>query len=391
MYDYKKTVETLINKGIAEGEIIGANVLLIKDGEEKLFASYGKACKETGEDMKRDTIFRMFSMTKPVTAVAAMILFERGLIDLRDAVSKYLPAYKDQIVWTKDGLVPAVRDITIQDCLNMTTGVTYPSMDHEPGRQMGVLFQELIRRRVDGEVVDTLEYMDRIAKIPLVFQPGDHWLYGLSADILGAVIQVVSGKTYGQFLKDEIFDPLGMVDTGFYVPAEKLHRFAAAYEWDEEKQMLKRREGSYLGEYYEEDVAFESGGAGLVSTIDDYAKFACMLMQKGKLGDVRILGEKTVEFMTENRLDEIQMKDYNWDSTIGYGYSCLMRILQDKGIAGSNGSVGEFGWDGWTGNYVTMNPADNMVLLFFIQRCGYGFGALTRKVRAVTYGALQDL
>ena len=391
MYNYKKTMETLINKGIAEGEIIGANVLLIKDGEEKLFASYGKACKETGENMKRDTIFRMFSMTKPVTAVATMILFERGLIDLRDAVSKYLPAYKDQMVWTKDGLVPAVRDITIQDCLNMTTGVTYPSMDHEPGRQMGVLFQELIRRRVDGEVVDTLEYMDRIAKIPLVFQPGDHWLYGLSADILGAVIQVVSGKTYGQFLKDEIFDPLGMVDTGFYVPADKQDRFAAAYEWDEEKQMLKRREGSYLGEYYEEDVAFESGGAGLVSTIDDYAKFACMLMQKGKLGDVRILGEKTVEFMTENKLDEIQMKDYNWDSTIGYGYSCLMRILQDKGIAGSNGSVGEFGWDGWTGNYVTMNPADNMVLLFFIQRCGYGFGALTRKVRAVTYGALQDL
>ena len=391
MFDYKKTVDALINKGIAEGEIVGANVLLIKDGEEKLFASYGKACKETGEDMKRDTIFRMFSMTKPVTAVATMILFERGLIDLRDPVSKYLPAYKDQMVWTKDGLVPAVRDITIQDCLNMTTGVTYPSMDHEPGRQMGVLFQELIRRRVDGEAVDTLEYMDRIAKIPLVFQPGAHWLYGLSADILGAVIQVVSGKTYGQFLKDEIFEPLGMVDTGFYVPAEKQDRFAAAYEWDEEKQVLKRREGSYLGEYYEEDVAFESGGAGLVSTIDDYAKFACMLMQKGKLGDVRILGEKTVEFMTENKLDEIQMKDYNWDSTIGYGYSCLMRILQNKGLAGSNGSVGEFGWDGWTGNYVTMNPTDNMVLLFFIQRCGYGFGNLTRKVRAVTYGALQDL
>ena len=125
--------------------------------------------------------------------------------------------------------------------------------------------------------------------------------------------------------------------------------------------------------------------------IDDYAKFARMLMQKGRLGDVRILGEKTVEYMCVNKLNETQLKDYIWDSTIGYGYGCLMRILRDKGLAGSNGTVGEFGWDGWTGNYVTMNPVEDMVLLFFIQRCGYGFGALTRKVRAVTYGALQDL
>ena len=391
MIDYKKNMDDLINKAIEEGQIAGANVLLIKDGEEKLFASYGEASMEDAKPMKRDTIFRMFSMSKPVTAAATMILFERGLIDLRDAVSKYLPAYRNQMVWTADGLVPVERDITIQDCLNMTTGIPYPSMDHEPGRQMDVLFKELIQRRIDGEVVDTLEYINRIAKIPLVFQPGAHWMYGLSADILGAVIEVVSGKTYGQFLKDEIFDPLGMVDTGFYVPAEKMDRFASAYDWDENQQMLKLHVGSHLGEYYEADVAFESGGAGLVSTIDDYSKFACMMMQKGKLGDVRILGKKTVEFMAENKLNDIQMKDYIWDSTIGYGYSCLMRILQDKGVAGSNGTVGEFGWDGWTGNYVTMNPIDNMVLLFFIQRCGYGFGALTRKVRAVTYGALQDL
>ena len=333
----------------------------------------------------------MFSMTKPVTAVATMILFERGLIDVRDAVSKYLPAYEKQMVWTEEGLVPANRPVTIEDCLNMTNGITYPSMDHEPGRRMDELFKELIQRRENGEVVDTLEYSNRIAQVPLVFQPGEHWLYGLSADILAAVIEVVTGKKYGEFLKDEIFEPLGMKDTGFFVPESKSERFATAYEWDENEKRLKPLLRSHLGEYYKEDVAYESGGAGLVSTIDDYAKFARMLMQKGRLGDVRILGEKTVEYMCVNKLNETQLKDYIWDSTIGYGYGCLMRILRDKGLAGSNGTVGEFGWDGWTGNYVTMNPEEDMVLLFFIQRCGYGFGALTRKVRAVTYGALQDL
>ena len=138
-------------------------------------------------------------------------------------------------------------------------------------------------------------------------------------------------------------------------------------------------------------MAFESGGAGLVSTIDDYAKFAQMLLNGGKLGDARILGKKTVEFMTQNHLAECQMADYNWDSVRGYGYGCLMRCLENLGAAGTNGSVGEFGWDGWTGNYVTINPKENMILLFFIQRCGYGFGELTRKIRAVTYGALEDL
>ena len=154
MFDYKKTMDGIISKAVSEGEIAGANVLLIKDGEEKFFASYGKSCMESGKDMKRDTIFRMFSMTKPVTAVAIMILFERGLIDVRDAVSKYLPAYEKQMVWTEEGLVPANRPVTIEDCLNMTNGITYPSMDHEPGRRMDELFKELIQRRENGEVVD---------------------------------------------------------------------------------------------------------------------------------------------------------------------------------------------------------------------------------------------
>ncbi len=390
MFNYKERVDKLINDEIAAGQIAGANLMVIKDGEEKFFSSYGQMDMENGKEMKRDTIFRMFSMSKPVTAAAVMILEERGEIDLRDEVSKYLPEYHNQKVWTEDGLVDAERDITIWDCLNMTTGIPYPHPWSEVGIQMEELFKELIQARIDGNSPDTREYVRRIAQIPLEFQPGKKWMYGLSADILGAVVEVVSGKKYGQFLQEEIFGPLGMVDTGFFVPREKKERFATLYDYKEELGRLVPFKESHLGEYYDADVQFESGGAGLVSTIDDYSKFAQMMVNKGIYNGVRILGEKTVEFMTQNRLADDQREDYCWDSTKGYGYGCLMRILEDQGAAGTIGDIGEYGWDGWTGNYVTMNPKENMVFLYYIQKCGAGFTNLTRKLRDVTYANMQN-
>lgn len=388
MFHYKERVDKLINAEIAAGEIAGANLLVIQNGEEKFFSSYGQMDMEKGKPMQRDTIFRMFSMSKPVTAAAVMLLEERGELDLRDTVSKYLPEYHAQKVWTEDGLADTVRDITIWDCLNMTTGIPYPHPWSEVGRRMDTLFKELIQKRIDGASPDTREYVRRIAEVPLEFQPGKKWMYGLSADILGAVVEVISGKKYGQFLQEEIFAPLGMKDTGFFVPEEKKERFAQIYYMDEETHTLKVFAESHLGEYYNEDVQFESGGAGLVSTIDDYSRFAQMLVNKGIYNGVRILGKKTVEFMTQNRLAEEQREDFCWDSTLGYGYGCLMRILEDQGKAGTIGDVGEFGWDGWTGNYVTMNPKENMVFLYYIQKCGAGFTGLTRKLRDVAYAAM---
>ena len=387
---YSSKIDKLINRYIDAGEIAGASLLLIKDGEEKYAKVYGEADKENHIPVRRDTIFHLYSMSKPVTATAVMLLFERGELDVWDAVSKYLPCFKNQTVWTEEGEVPVRRDITIWDCLNMTSGIPYPCDYLESGRRMGEVFTDLIRRREAGEWVDTMEWMEQVAKVPLVFQPGEKWMYGFSADVLGAVVEAVSGKKFGQFLKDEIFEPLGMKDTSFFVPEEKWDRFAVSYETWSCGELIPFTK-SHLGEYYKPDVAFESGGAGMVSTIEDYAKFAQMLLDKGKLGDVRILGEKTVEFMAQNHLTQEQKVDYVWDSTRGYGYGCLMRHLEDKSAAATNGSLGEFGWDGWTGNYVTINPADNMVLLFFIQRCGYGFGDMNRRVRAVTYGALEEL
>lgn len=390
MYNYKETMDRLIEREVAEGRVKGASALVFHRDKEIYYNAFGFADGEKGIPMKRDTIIRLFSMTKPVTAAAAMILMERGELDLWDPVSEYLPAFKQPEVWDEDKQceIPAGRELMVWDLLNMTSGITYPDPAHEPGRQMGEVLQKLISRREQGETVDTLEYARQIATVPLCFQPGERWMYGYSADILGAVIEAVSGKRFGRFLKDELFDPLGMADTGFFVPEEKRGRFAQYYDWTSQGG-LKVHTGSHLGEYYGEDVAFESGGAGLVSTLDDYSRFASMLVHKGTYEGRRILGRKTVEFMAQNHLNPVQRESLVWDSVKGFGYGCLMRVLMDRDIAAYNGSLGEFGWDGWTGNYVAMDFSEELVFLYFIQRCGAGATPAVRKLKTVTYGALE--
>ncbi len=388
MYNMQERIATLINQEIEKGEIAGANIMVLHKGKEIFFDCYGYADKENKFPVKRDTIFRLFSMSKPITAVATMILVERGEIDVRDAVSKYIPAFAGQKVWCDGKEVPAERDITVWDCLNMTTGIPYPDLSFESGRQMDELFKELIARRESGEVVTTMDYVNRIAQIPLAFQPGERWMYGLSADILGAVIEAVSGKKYSKFLQDEIFLPLGMKDTGFYVPADKEWRFAKNYDMVNGELVPFTR--SHLGEYYKQDVAFESGGAGMVSTIEDYSHFTQMLVNGGTYNGVRILGRKTIAYMAQNHLRPEQMGALNWDSNLGCGYGCLMRVLINQSAAGTNGSLGEFGWDGWTGNYMTVDPSEELTILYFIQRCGAGFTPAMRKLRSVIYGSINE-
>lgn len=390
MTDYQKTMGEIVENGIAQGHIIGANVLMIKDDKEVYFKSHGYADKENGVPMKRDAIFRLYSMTKPVTAAATMILAERGKIDLWDPVSKYIPEFADCKVMEEDGrLVPPKRPVKIWDLLTMTSGLTYPDMGCDPGRQMDALFKELKEKLAQGIHTDTLEYCRRIAQVPLCFHPGEKWRYGLSADILGGIIEVVSGETFGNFLQKEIFEPLGMKDTGFVVPKEKRDRLAACYQWSNEEGRLIPYTDNHLGlEGYGEDVVYESGGAGLVSTVDDYAKFARMMMHYGTLDGVRILGRKTVELMTSSHLTREQAKDFNWDSLWGYDYGFLTRVLRNPGEAGCNASVGEYGWDGWTGNYITMDPSENMAFLYFIQKTDAGTTEEVRKLRMTVYASL---
>ena len=226
-------------------------------------------------------------------------------------------------------------ECTIADLLNMTSGLVYPDGEFAAGREMGGLFYEVMQNNAAGKRIGTVEFVNRIAKMPLEFHPGEGWRYGTSADALGAVIEVVSGKRLGSFFRQEIFEPLGMKDTGFTITDEQRARLAVNYDWDSVHNTLIPYTEAFLALCdYEETTAFESGGAGLVATIDDYARFAMMLANGGTLGNVRILGRKTVEYMTKGQLAKEQLAAIPPDvrrSLIqtGYTYGNLMRILEE--------------------------------------------------------------
>ncbi len=387
MYNYRETMDRIIRQEVEQGRVMGASALVLKEGQEFYYNAFGMADGERKIPMARDTIIRLYSMSKPITAAAVMVLAERGEVDLWDPVSRYLPCFAGQKVWSDTlGEIPAERENTLYDLLNMTSGITYPDDGTVPGRRMGQVVSGLIARSRQGERVDTQEYLRHIAGVPLCFQPGESWHYGFSADVLGGVVEAVSGKSFGAFLKEELFAPLEMEDTGFFVPEEKKGRFAQIYELSGEG--LRPISGGHLGEYFGEDVAFESGGAGLVSTLDDYCHFASMLLDGGTYRGRRILGRKTVDFMRRNHLNPQQKQTLNLDSTKGYGYGCMMRVLEDVGRAGLNASPGEFGWDGWTGNYVAIDPVEKVIFLYFVQRPCDNMLAITRRLRMALYGAL---
>lgn len=419
-------MDRLICSEIARDNLAGANLLLLKDGRTLHRASYGMADKEKQIPMTDDTIFRIFSMTKPVICAAAMLLMERGILDLSDPVAHYLPDFHGQQVFLPGSTqtVPASRPVRLSDLLNMTSGLAYPDDCTSAGKAVAALFDEMTAAQDAGVSFSTVQLANRLGQIPLAFQPGAHWMYGTSADVLGAVIEVASGMRLSRFLKQELFDPLDMKDTDFYVPDEKKNRFAELYRCSEmpdegevplktnavnaiqtpakggvvdtlssfsvyqsDKRMhIAPQPGKNLGmEGYDHAPAFESGGAGLVSTIEDYAHFTTMLLQGGVWQDRRILGKNTVSFLCSPQLSDAYAPDLNWDSLRGYRYGNLMRHLADPAAGGTNADVGEFGWDGWCGTYFTISPKSNFIMLYFIQRCDAGCNEITRRLRHIAY------
>ncbi len=377
-------IDKLVNDAVSAGEIAGASIRAIHNGRTICSLTYGYADKEKGIKMSEDTIFRLFSMTKPITAAAVMILLEKGLVRYTDPVKKFIPAFSEPVVEDKNGTRPAERDITIRDLLSMTSGLTYPE-ETPAGRKMGALFYEIKERNFGSSPLTTMEIAERAGKLPLCFSPGESWMYGTSADIAGAVVEAVSGKSFGSFLKDEIFEPLDMYDTGFYIPEEKYSRLAQIYLPTENG--LVPFTDFHLGlTDYRKPPAFESGGAGLVSTAEDYGKFALMLAGGGD-----ILGKNTVSLMTKNMLNAKQKEAaHNWDSIKGHGYGCFMRISEDPTVNGNISPAGEFGWDGWTGNYFSVDPVNNFIFLYFIQNCGAGSTELMYRVKNIVYSGLEN-
>lgn len=380
--------DKLIQSRVDAGELHGGHLRVIRSGKVEHEKLFGARDLQSGAPMAGNGLYRIYSASKPITATAAMILWERGALDLFEPVSKYLKGFKDQKVYQNGKLVPVEREVTLYDLLNMTSGLVYPDQD-DAGQAMAKVFDEGIERALRGEGWSTTEFMDRVGQCPLAFQPGALWRYGTSADVMGAVIEVASGMKFGEFLRREIFTPLGMADTDFYVPAEKRDRIVTMMQNDivDGKPALTPYLGHNLcildGQSY---PAFESGGAGLFSTVDDYERFCRMLLGGGTLDGKRILGQKTVEFMRLDQLTPAQAVTYNWEQLLGYGYGCFMRSLQSRQGARCNGSLGEFGWDGWAGAYAAICPGDDAIVLFFMQQVNWdGLMSFRRRMLASIY------
>ena len=380
-----RLIQNTLNRFVNSGEIAGCSVRILRNDEVHYEAQFGYANIENKVRMAEDTIFPIASMSKVITVAGIMQLYEQGLFKMWDPVSEYLPGFKNpKIALEKpDGsyeIVDAKGEVTLRQLFTMTSGVPYGWGDTAAGR---------IRQEKEKEYMEqglpmpgTVECVNMVGQLPLAFEPGERWMYGFSIDVLGAVIEVLSGKTLGEYLKENIFDPLGMKDTGFFVPAEKQDRIATLYQIHENMQPAERN-------YPTEKPLFESGGGGLFCTVADYSRFAQMLLHGGTLDGIRILGRKTVDLISTDHLTPEQRKGDNWDTQRGYGYGLGVRVMTNPELAGINGSVGEWGWDGAFGNWFCVDPKENLTCVYLTTNLPGDHYRFVPKLMASMYASLD--
>ena len=391
-------IQNVLDEYVAKQAVAGANVLIYKDNKEIGYWQSGFSDLAAKKTYSRDTICRMYSMSKTITSAAAWKLIEQGKLDLVQPLKDIIPQFANVKVAYETGKVgnpvPSQRPILIQDLLNMTSGYGYGAWwegstygEHKTSE----LIDELNADVSGKNEITTQEFAQRIAKIPLNFEPGTDYNYGYSADILGAVIEKVAGKKFSEFLKENIFDSLNMEDTAFYVPAEKQPRLSKIYRALPDEK-LEEFTGCNLGIGYKMDrlPAFESGGAGLCSTADDFMKFGLMLMNKGAYDNGKVLESATVDFMSSAVLrEDVQKKfDIKMEHLIGYTYCNLLRIATDPAKCKMITTKGEFGWDGWLGPYLSVDIPNQLVVVMTMQKVDAGTWDLTRRVKNIIYSSL---
>ena len=350
---------------------VPGNALLIRQGDEEIFRHFAG-------DAHEDTLFRIYSMTKVLTVTAALQLFEQGLFAMDDPLFLYLPEYKDIRVWDEAAhqAVPARNVIRVRDLFCMSAGLTYGGSGSETARQIEAIRQELLKQ-YPGEAYTTQQFIRRLPEAPLLFEPGTHWCYSLCHDVLAALVEVLSGQVFGDYLREHIFAPLGMEHTFFRCPAALRGCMAThpARAGEDDKYGPKAR--------------YESGGGGLLSTADDYMKFASTLTAGGTNAEgVRILGRKTIDLMRLDQLNPTQKLDFNWPYIKGYSYGLGVRTLIDPAKAGIPGSVGEFGWCGVLGTWVLMDPAEQLTVVYMHQRTPNLEEYVQPHLRAMIYATL---
>ncbi len=380
-------ITDILASAVENRECAGVSVLVRRHGEEMLYTQAGMADIQSRRFVQRDSIFRLYSQTKPITAAATMLLAERGLIDLMDGADKFLPGFRDPKVIDGEGnITKAWRAPWIMELLGMTSGMVYPDVD-PAGRCAATVFDEANEKLRQGGGIPTLELANRLGEQPMAFHPGTHWRYGTGADVLGAIIEAVTGKRFGEFLQEELLGPLEMEDTGFFVPEEKRERLVTAYRRTPEG-LTPWTDVHLACGVYDRAPAFESGGAGLVSTLEDYSHFADMLLAGGMYRGRRILSPKTVEFLTKPQLTDVQRRDL-WDSLGGYSYGKLMRVCVEPEQVAGFAMAGEYGWDGWLGSYFANFPDQGMTILSMQNTTDMGTSTVVRKVRNAILAAIS--
>ncbi len=375
---------------VAKGHFSGAIGLIARRGKIGYFKTWGDADKDAGTKMSKGAIFRMYSMTKAVTGVAAMILYEHGHFSLTDPISNYLPEFKNMHVAVdetdpKTGrriayTVPAER-IMVRDLFMHTAGLSYPGPKAPDG--------EAYFAKTGVSDATTLEEMvKRIAKAPLVQQPGTTWQYGYSTDVLARYVEAVSGVPIDEFFRENIFRPLGMGDTGYYVPKDKWDRFTVLYSLDKGKKTVHRSTAAAQDSYKQPTTKF-GGGSGLVSATMDYARFCQMLANDGELNGVRILSRKSVELMRADHmpLDMPRVARTLWP---GWGFGLTFAVNRGPGKSGMIGSKGEYRWGGAAGTRFWIDPKEEMVTIFMVQILPYTGLSYGREFKRLVYQAIVD-
>ncbi|MEQ8858331.1 MAG: serine hydrolase domain-containing protein [Pseudomonadales bacterium] len=381
-------ISGLTRRYVNEGKLAGAVTLVARHGKIVYFDAVGKLDLESGAPMTRDALFRIYSMSKPITAVAAMMLYEEGRFQLSDPISKFLPELEDLEVLLPDGSREKARPITMQQLLTHTAGFSY---GFDPNDPVDKLYQEsdIFRSR------DLDAFVGTLAGLPLKFQPGERWHYSVAVDVTGAVVERISGQPFDEFLAQRIFEPLRMTDTFFEVPDAEDARFGGNHRYDQEAEAL---EVLPIPEYplYKNTTLF-SGGGGLVSTAADYARFCEMLRAGGVLDGRRILSPKTVELMTMNHLPALVSASGSGEQptvagvgTGGMGFGLGFSVITDVPASGIVGSIGSYAWGGAAGTIFWIDPVEDLYVIGMIQLMGSPW-PLRQELMALSYQALTEL
>lgn len=375
-------VAELVERYVQEGKHAGVSYVVMIDGHQIDSGQYGLKNMAQGHPMTKDTIFRIYSMTKVLTSVAALQLFEQGKLNLTDDITQWLPELKELQVYEEGRLggtrVPLDQAITVRMLLNHTAGFTYDFFE-------GSKVHELYKQENLWESNSLDEFISKVAKLPLISQPGTEFHYGIGLDVMGLIIERISGQTFPEYLREHITAPLHMVDTGFYVDKDDMHRLSSVHQMGEHGQL--ENASPILGAYAEKGRGIPSGGGGLFSTISDYAQFAQMLLNKGEMNRTRILGRKTLELALENSLTETKNPYNEFSQSDGWGLLGAVRL--HVGASQELGSRGMFYWSGAATTHFFVDPEESLVGLVFAQHIPFDQYQLFAPFRNAIYQALK--